>query len=314
MKFSGLILILAATACAGDVMPEPEPEYPVGFNPPPPPEIGVQLLGVPFEVQPGEEVFQCVYLPERLAQDLDIVEMVAYQMVGGHHILFSWVDDDFEPNETPHECDESEMVNHRLIGVGGTEQAVPTPEGVAYKAPGGKRLVIQSHYVNASDNPITVMDAINLIGTDKPITDYASQMVLIDLTFELPAMERVNRSIECEITEESKVFTLTGHTHEWGERFTLELTRAGETEAVSVFDVDVDEGFRDEPPMLNFEPADPLVLHPGDKLRMECQWFNDTAASIFYPKEMCAAPLFYYPSRGFEICAQDGGLFEAIEL
>jgi|GEM_PF-5048072 len=34
----------------------------------------------------------------------------------------------------------------------------------------------------------------------------------------------------------------------------------------------------------------------------------------YYPKEMCTAPMFYYPTRGFEVCSFDGGLFEEVEL
>ncbi len=120
--------------------------------------------------------------------------------------------------------------------------------------------------------------------------------------------------MECEVTEPSTVFVLTGHTHEWGERFSLIRTPAGTTTEETLYDVAVGEGFRDEPPLVSYPPDAPLQLEPGDRLRMRCDWFNTESEPLYYPKEMCAAPLFYYPSRGFEACFQDNGKFELLEI
>ncbi len=290
----------------------PEVQYPVGFNPPPPPANGVQILGKPFTVQPGEDVFMCVYLSEELSADINMSSMQAYQMSGGHHIILSSVTDNYQPETDVHICDDSEMTNHRPIGVGGANASVDAPSGVAFLAPGGKRLVIQSHYINATDEPIEVMDAVNLIAIDGTPDALAAMMVLNDLTLELPPGVTTTREMECTVSETSKVFMLTGHTHEWGRNFALSLTRAGTTDKELLYAAEAGPGFRDEPPMKTYPEDNVLQLEPGDKLSMKCEWFNDENAAIYFPKEMCSAPLFYYPSRGFEVCGQDGGGFSQL--
>lgn len=319
-----LALLTALAACSSDKANPPantpdaaeDDGHPVGFNPPPPPENGVQLLGLPFIVQPGEDVFMCVYLSEQLSEDLNMQALSAYQMPGGHHIILSSVVDGFEPSSPVHKCDESEMTNHRLVGVASNNAAfrIEAPDGVAFQAPGGKRFVIQSHYINATDEPIEVMDAVNLIRSEGEITELAGMMVMNDLSFELLPGQSTVREMNCTITQPSSVFMLTGHTHEWGQTFSLGLTPAGSSEEEMLFDIAVGQGFRDEPPLRTFDQENLLQLMPGDKLRMQCKWFNDKPGPIYFPEEMCSAPMFYYPNRGFEVCAQDGGNFEGLDI
>jgi len=302
-------------ACGGSPVDETVTGAPLGFAPPPPPDNGVQVLGLPFVVEPGREVFMCVYLPDMLPADLDVVRAETYQMAGGHHVIFSWVADGYQPDSDVHECTDGEMTHHRMIGVGGPnpDLVIEVPDGVAFKAPGGKRLVMQSHYINTNDHPIVVRDAVNLFASEAPVDNYASQMVVIDFNFKLPPQQITVREMTCNVTQPSKVFMVAGHTHEWGRRFTLDLNRAnGAVE--TLYDVDIGAGFRDEPPLVVYPSSAPLELDPGDRLHMRCEWFNDTPDPLFYPAEMCAAPLFYYPTRGFELCGQDGGDFVSVQL
>lgn len=306
--------LFALPACSSDPQPPLQEGDPPGFAPPPAPARGTQVLGLPFTVDAGAEAFMCVYLDQPLDRTYDVSRVETYQMPGGHHIIFSWVVDGYEPVSSVHPCDDSEMSQHRLIGVGGPNPAfaIEAPAGVAFEAPGNKRLVIQSHYVNTSTEPMVVRDAINLVEAEGPLHAHASQMVMVDMTFELPPQAPTVRKTTCNVTAESKVFALAGHTHQWGEHFSLELLRGGQSEML--YDVEAGEGFRDEPPLTTYPVDAPLELHPGDALRMTCEWFNDEPDAIRYPKEMCAAPMFYYPSRGFEICPNDGGEFVSIEL
>jgi hypothetical protein len=284
---------------------------PAGFHPPAAPTHGVQLYGRPFVVEPGEDVFMCVYLPDVLDADLDVVDFSTYQMEGGHHVVLSAVEEGYEPVDNLHRCLDTEMIHHRFLSVGGADPAQGLgllPERVALKIPGKTRLVIQSHYINADTEPMTVMDAVNMHTATGPIDVYASVGVQADITFRLPAGQTTVRDLNCVVGERSNVFLLLGHTHEMGRRFTFERTPKGGKREM-LYDQDVYLGFRDSPPLLTWPREAPLVLEPGDELHMRCEWDNTGRDDLRFPKEMCAALFYYYPGRGFEICISEGDTF-----
>jgi hypothetical protein len=313
-----LFVICALTACGSDGDPAgadapPAPQYPPGFDPPAPPPGGVQFLGKPFEVAPGEEVFKCVYLDGVLPEDMDIGGLQTYQMNGGHHVIFSWVVDSYTPADPVHDCGDTEMVWHRFVGAGGADPnlTLDMPEGVALKVPGGKRLVIQAHYINSGDEPMTVMDAVNPLPMDGPVERYAAMAAQSDASFTLPPGEYTTRDLTCNVTEPTNVFRMVGHTHEWGRIFKFELEHADGSREMLYENLNILPDFRDNAEVRKWDPDAPLALVPGDKLHLRCEWMNDTPDPLYFPQEMCVSSFYYYPSRGFEVCDVDGGTFQA---
>jgi hypothetical protein len=314
MRYALFVFAVAvvALACAEDTKTTSE-SFPEGFAPPPPPEGGVQLLGKPFVVAPFQEVLQCVYLDDRLAENLDIEALSTYQMDGGHHVVFMWIIDSYQPATDVHECTDYEMVNQRFIGAGGSDSqvTVETPEGVAIRVPGKKRFAIQSHYINTTEDEITVMDAVNLIPAKGAVDTLAAMAAHVDDTFELPPGQLTVRDSTCNVTKEGHVFQMVGHTHELGKRFRHTLERkSGDTE-VLYENKEIAPDFRSNAQTRVWPPEAPLLLSVGDKLHLHCEWDNTTPETVLFPKEMCVSAFYYYPARGFEICNVNGGTFES---
>lgn len=308
--FGVFVISLGLLACEGD--PGTVTSLPQGFNPPPPAAGVVQILGKPFVVEPEQEVVQCVYLDDQIPADLDIQAISSYQMEGGHHVLFMYVTDSYQPESPIHECTEREMVFQRFIGAGGADAdrlGVQTPEGIALRVPGKKRFVIQSHYVNSTDQPMTVMDAVYLYPITGPIQHLASMAIHLDDTFELPPGVETTRDSTCHLTEDSNVFQFIGHTHEYGKKFRLAIEHADGSAETIYENLDVTPDFRSNPQIRVWPKESPLVLKSGEKMHLHCEWNNTTPEKIRFPKEMCAGAFYYYPSRGFEVCNQDGGMF-----
>ena len=54
--------------------------------------------------------------------------------------------------------------------------------------PKGRRIVVQSHYINVTNEPVTVMDAVDLeITTEDESPTVADPFSVIDSEFEVPA-------------------------------------------------------------------------------------------------------------------------------
>ena len=52
----------------------------------------------------------------------------------------------------------------------------------------------------------------------------------------------------------------------------------------------------------------PLVLSPGDRVEVTCEWTNTTDHLVEFPEEMCAAVSYYTPARGFLGCVGENGV------
>ncbi len=289
-------------------MPDASP-YPADFQPPPPPPGGAQLLGKPFTVPAGTEVLKCVYLDGTLPADMDLKSVQGYQTSGGHHILFSSVVDTYHPADDVHDCTDVEMIYSRTIAGTGTQSAVVLPDGLAMKVQAGKRFVIQSHYINATDHDIVAMDAVNLIPAAQPVATYVSMAAANDDTFTLPAMQQTTVDTTCNVAFDMQLYNLIGHTHEYGKKFSFTVEHAGGSMETLYDNPDVSPSFRDNAVQVTWPPNAPEQLVAGDKLHMHCEWDNTTNHDITFPQEMCAAAFYYAPSHGFLICDNGGDFF-----
>lgn len=300
----GLVLPLAA--CSGD-----DDGGALLFDVPDPPAGGIQIASPTFTVPGSSEVFMCMRIPYEVTEDLFIQSILGYQADGGHHSLIYYVDANSPNEEAPHECNELDMADLRFVGVGtGYGHGIAMPPGKALRVPAGKRIFIQSHYVNLEADERLVQDVLNLELTPADEVDQIlGSFANVDLTFELPPGEETTRVLECSPPHEIKVPWLLPHMHEWGSHFKLEVEFAGGTTEV-IYDGGWDAALRDDFPILDQEPH--LTIGPDDIIRTTCTWQNTEQETMLFPKEMCASFMVYYPSEtgGMLVCDETGNTFE----
>jgi hypothetical protein len=307
---AALVLFLAAplAACTGG---DDDDGSDLLFEVPDPPAGGIQIATPPFTVPGSSEVFMCMRIPYEVTEDLYIQSLTGYQAEGGHHSLIYYVDENSPNEEAPHECNELDMADLRFVGVGtGYGHGIAMPPGKVLRVPAGKRIFVQSHYLNLEAEERLVQDVLNIELTpaeqvDQVLGSYAN----VDLTFELPPNQETTRTIECSPPTEITVPWMLPHMHEWGSQFKLEVEFAeGGTQVV--FDDGWDAALRDDFPILDFEPH--LTIGPDDVIRTTCTWQNTEAQTMLFPKEMCATFMVYYPSAtgSMMVCDESGDNFE----
>ncbi len=189
---------------------------------------------------------------------------------------------------------------------------LPDPEGQRLLKPGyavvmpkDAKIVIQSHYVNTETRDIKVADVALLRFAPQDVKQKIVSYYLINHgAVNVPTGDH-KTNLSCQIKRAKQFMLLFGHMHDYGKSFRIEIERDGQRKELYNIDKwNVD--FRDRPPITFFESPNELNLQPGDKLHVECNYKNSTAAPIRFPAEMCTAVAYYYAEDHNDIINCDG--------
>jgi hypothetical protein len=293
------ILLCLVSACSADS----EPELLSGFSPPPPASGEIQYLSpIVRDIKPGEDRIVCSYLDQYIEGDLDIARIAGYNTSGSHHIILYQTSLSQPPNT--HDCEDEEMVFLSLLGGTGGDAALTAestlPEGLVRRVTAGNQLVIQTHWLNAGDEPLDGQAAFNVryepISPTKTPTDFMS---VVNTSFEVtPGLSKA--SVECTFEDTVNIWQIAGHQHELGKHVRVAFTPSGGSEQVLIDD-DWNYEWSFNPKFLDFTKT-PMVVKAGDKLKVDCEWDNPRSETVRFPAEMCGAVGQFFPSKTQLIC------------
>lgn len=275
------------------------PELVAGFEPPPPADDETQYVSpIVRGIQPGEDRIVCSYLDARIPSDADIGRIAGYNSSGSHHIILYTTSVAQIPNT--HDCADDEMVFLSLIGGTGGDAALSPeqklPDGLVRRVSEGQQLVIQTHWINTSDEPYDGQAVFNVRyepqSADKTPTDF---MALMNTEFEITPGGMTHAEVECTFKESLNIWQLAGHQHSMGKHIKITYNDK----------VMIDDDWKNEwsfnPKFLDFTSG-PMKTQVGDKMKIECDWTNTGHEAVRFPHEMCGAVAQYYPSNGQLIC------------
>jgi hypothetical protein len=272
------------------------------FEAPGDPAQWMRLYTPPLSIPAGSETIMCSFL-HAAEDDIRIRAATGKQMEGGHHIAI-FVGLTGVPEDPVIDCAEISMGSLRFVtGAGGAGgQDLVMPDGVALNIKKGETIVIQSHYINASNEDRVVMDAIDLgLTTVEASPTLADPFSVLDTTFSIPAgAEDFTVVTECGIPAPMSIHMALGHTHDYGVLFTLDIIKGGVPE--QLYYATDGPTLRDNPEILWYDQ--PIELVPGDTIRVTCAWTNTSDHALEFPEEMCVGLLFYSPGMGFLTCDQ----------
>lgn len=277
-----------------------------GFDPPAPADDEIQIVAPAVrDVAPGADLTLCAYIDDRVLEDTDIVAYHGYQsLVGGHHVILYSVQQQQAANV--HECTEDDMLNARyLAGSGADSPPAELPENVVFRIPANTQLMVQTHWINATDKPINGQGAFNLkVTKPTPAHQTAQLFTVVNTMFEVPVGAGQKASTECTVGQAMNVFTMGAHMHEWGTH--ASITHTPLSGAANMI---YDHGWSSEdvfdPPRNNYPTSQPFKLAVGDKIKVDCTYNNTTGATLPFPSEMCVAWSYAYPLTN-ELNCTDG--------
>jgi hypothetical protein len=276
---------------------------------PPPLEASTISFELQEQIIPAAGDVQVCHFFDVTTEDMYIKAFDSFQGKAGHHlILFSAVVTD-KPG-TVRDCSSAEdMIRFRPI-VSSVRFGVDRfPEGMAVRVPSGTQLVLQQHYVNASQHAIRVKDVAHLTPTpESEVSTLVGFFGLSDITFGLPPGQEQDLRFDCKIPYDTNVLVMGPHMHEWGTKFKAEIgPKEGPME--TLIDVPVwSAEYRDAPPLSKFTREAPYPMRGGDYIRTTCTFKNTRTDTLEFPEEMCATFGYFFPAtRGNEefICGGD---------
>ena len=284
------------------------PTRPAGFEPPPL-ASGETEYDSPIipAIAPGSDITYCSYLDTTIADETDVVHYRVYGSLTSHHAIL-YAAKQSRPVDT-HVCTEDDMVNGRFLAGGGAEGVsnIDIPDGLAFRIPANTQLMIQTHWINATQSAVDGQAVAYL--TEVPSSPSRQTMDLFDVvntSFTLPAGKVTSATSTCTMKKDLNIFALAGHMHEFGQHFDFQVADAAGANAQMLWSKDWQPAYSSAPPYTIYGAAQPLVLKAGQQVSVTCTWNNSTGNDIGFPREMCVGTSFYFPATDGEIDCIEG--------
>lgn len=246
-------------------------------------------------LQPGETRQYVQWVSGPIDHDVDMIDVRGSQGPGGHHaVLFA--SQSLEPIGTTRAWEGADQITSRFLGgVGGEGLSggdTPLPPGAVFRVPAGSGFYIQTHYLNATDKPITTESALEVKLSDPdPNATVLSMFVNTSVDIHVAPGEST-QTIDCDVQEDTQLIMYVNHIHETGVSI---ATMRGEQMLKT--DPSWNYEWTTHPNFKTTALDQPLMLHKGDKLKTTCAWNNKGAKTLGFPDEMCAFLTFYVGNK-----------------
>jgi hypothetical protein len=274
------------------------------------------LEGPDTIIDAGADVMVCLF-GTYSGGDVGLHDVHTFQAKYGHHLQLMGTTTPAAdvPDGTVMDCTgdggQFQMADLEPVGVtnGGSVDgeeigvSMPLPDGMAVELEDQQRYVMQSHYLNTSDQAIHVRDLAVL--TTIPEEDVADDMWAAPLIFNrddfaIPAGGDLSTDFSCTTENDWNFLYVLGHMHEWGTAFSIQR-QDGET-WTDFYAVPTWQAVYRDAPIIDYYPNDSMFVPAGTSFKTSCSWFNDTDEDIQFPHEMCVGVNIVYPQKTTVIC------------
>lgn len=289
INFASAVVLTLGVGCGTDEATPPDgPEILPNLTVPPKPENGIQVITpIVHDLEPGSDHEICTWTDAIVTDNaIDVKSTTGYQTEPGHHIVVYYTTEK-QPAGTQRECTDADMVAFRIVTGNGKEgEPYEAPGNLVYRIPTGAQIVINHHYLNATDEVLDGQSAVN-INFAAPGGTYIPSGATAFLNSGLVvAQGDTTQKQHCVVDREMKLWFMVPHMHQWGTHINVDYTPMG-GEKQSLFDTEWNPAYAFHPPEKQLDPSTPMVLHPGDQFDTTCQWHNDTGHDLPFGFEMC---------------------------
>lgn len=285
------------------------PDWVQGFDPGSTPDGYTRYVSPTVKaIEPGADVEWCQWVSNPSDKALDVIDLKGVQSATGHHaVLYATTETKFKMGES-HECTNDDMISISFVGAIGGEGTAGNsadflPAGLNFRLPAGQSLMINTHWVNATDETVDGQSVI-----DVKFAPASDTRVIADLfannadTFEIPANSAYSHDVNCVLPHDMNFAMVTNHMHTFGSSAYTELIHQDGSKERLIEDAVWHSEEQFKPNYMKYSADAPKVGKKGDTFHTHCEWKNTTDRLQLFPEEMCDGVAFYFPSEGQLIC------------
>jgi hypothetical protein len=163
------------------------------------------------------------------------------------------------------------------------------PDNVGMEIPAGAQFVINHHWIHygsETSDAQAMMVARRVPPSDDVIL--AGMLIMLGFGWEIGPNSAGTYSTDCTYPHDVSFLQSAGHMHEWGTHVSVDVMRKeGGMDSLVDMVWDAEKATGADAFGEIFQPEDPFVVHGGDTVRLTCNWNNDTAEALTFPREMC---------------------------
>lgn len=287
MKRSLCAIALLASACSSAVPPEGS-------------DVDATYSAGPFTIQPGEDKTICSYVRGTNEEAADVSAFITDQVNGGHHIIVYAVDHPIDL--PPSVCTQGGQPGWDTLLVSQQQhEEVRFPVGVGYRIGPQQQFVIETHYINASAEPIEAESKLGVVYAELgSVKDRAATYYFGTMNIDVPANGHATSTGACSPPIPMTVRTMLGHQHRMGTSLDVQFIPGDGNAPVDLYE----STDWHAAPLATF---DGLTVSTTDKLAVTCEWTNTSPERLRYPREMCFAIGYHWPAEVGFTCVSGGG-------
>jgi hypothetical protein len=270
----------------------------------PPANTGLQFATPAFDVQPGAEVYACYHTEIPYDTAINIHYYESKMASGSHHFILYKMDQDQAPLGTldPIWCVGDFDHQNWIYSASQPHIDLQIPEGVAIELAPRQRVLLDMHYINVTDQPLQAQIKVNMMFARGAFQN-AATLVSYNNGIRVPPNGTQSVGNECTPGAGAKFFYMLTHTHRHGILSSVHRVLAsgalGEELIHSTDWERPQEGRWLREPFLTFQP--------GEKLRIDCSYRNDSNQTLITgpsatANEMCMLIAYYHPASAGGSC------------
>ncbi|MFO0682407.1 MAG: hypothetical protein U0234_10165 [Sandaracinus sp.] len=256
------------------------------------PVTTTSLVTGPYHVAPGVEQTLCITLDLGNDQPMMLRAVRTHLTDGSHHLVVSRADG-YPVDPTPTPCAPlTHGIGQSIFIAESHESELVYPPGTGLPMAPHQVIGLELHMIDVTPTAIDIQGSVDF---DLVPADPSLREVHILFTgngsLSLPPHQATTVRGLFALPDGSEILAMTTHTHQLGTSATLDITSSDGDPGRRVFE-NLDWS---DPPLEVFDP--PLVLAPGEQVRLTCNYFNNTDDTVtfgtgFYD-EMCFFWAYY---------------------
>ncbi len=202
------------------------------------------------------------------------------------------------------ECQYGDYLPVYLAGSQWPQVAIDLPDGKAIWLPDGAIVVLEAHFVNATEAEVPARVDVRMTAVDPDlVVDYVGVYFNQMRSIEVGAGTTETLRARCPAEEATNVWFLTSHMHHFGERFEISLY----DDALGTTDLIYESDDWSHPATVD-RRDDPIAIGPEQGFEWSCRYANPgpeplVGGNSAETEEMCVMAAFYWPDTGhFQYC------------